>query len=514
MKKLLSLLLVLVTVVCLFTACPAQTNPGSKTEENQGQTGGQKDTSDTDEWGRPLVESSLSDDLDFGEETVNIYVEAGRLSEFYAEQYTDDLINDSILDRNTKVENDLNVKLNFMQSSVTGSAFVSEIETIVNAGTNDYDITVGYAYFMSEGVRGMNYANLYDIPNLDLAKPWWNQKFVEEATLADQLYFITGDLSLSSTYNTGCMFFNKRLADEEFAAEGGSDYLYQLVVDGKWTIDAFTDLVKSKYRDDDGDGVPSEGDFYGYGDAMTGPLPADAFMFGMGAFITKDNAEGIPELVFNSEHTVNVLHKLFVLFDDSEGVLYNPGADNYYNNGAAVALIRNKFINGEMIFYTSSLNTATAFLDMKDDYGLLPMPKYDEAQAEYYTSTNDGYQVIMIPSGIEESDRAEMVGATLEKLAEESYRTVNPNYFEVVMKYRYIRSEDETDYDLEMYELILNGNTYNFGLLFSSTMDDPSFAFRHLIGRDHSENFASYWDKKDTRVTNRFNNLVEWFTEE
>ena len=174
-------------------------------------------------------------------------------------------------------------------------------------------------------------------------------------------------------------------------------------------------------------------------------------------------------------------------------------------------MMRNKFINGEMIFWTEALSSAGNFLDMKDDYGLLPFPKFDEKQEKYRTSQVDNYNAVAIPGGIEALDRAGMVGATLEKLCEESYRTVNPNYFEVLMKYRYIRSEDETDYDLQMYDIILESNTYNFGLIFSNTMDNPSFAFRHLVGRDGTEAFASYWSAKETQVNNKFNGLITWF---
>ncbi len=514
MKRLLTLLLVLAMVVTLFAACaePATTQAPQGTQE-QTQGTGEKETSDKDkdEWGRPLVESSLASDLKFDGEQVNIFVEAGRMEELYAEEYTDDLINDSIYNRNIKVETDLDVKLNFIEATTQMSDFVADVGTIVAAGTNDYDIAVGYAYSMVAGVTSMNYSNLYDIPNLDLTKPWWNQDYVKESTLGGQLYTITGDLALSATYGTGCLFFNKRLADEEYASLGGSEYLYQLVLDNKWTIDTFTDLVKNKFREMDGDGVPSEGDFFGFGSWLAGPIPCDPLAIGMGAFVTQDNAEGVPEFVFDGEHTVNVLNKLYALFADSEGVLYNK---KYYNDFEAYTMIENKFINGSMIFHAGTLSTASGFLNMEDDYGLLPMPKFDEKQEKYLTTTNDGYLLLTIPFGIDTSDRAGMVGATLEKLAEESYRTVAPNYFEVVMKYRYIRSEDETDYDLQMYDIILQGNTFNFGMVYSIAMDDPAFAFRHLLGRDGSRNFASYWGAKRTTVRNKFDNLVEWFLEE
>jgi hypothetical protein len=281
-------------------------------------------------------------------------------------------------------------------------------------------------------------------------------------------------------------------------------------------MDKFTELVKDKYRDLDGDGVPSDGDFFGYGNWLSGPTPCDPFAFGMAAFITEDDANGIPQLVWNRQHTVDALHKLFVLCNDSDGVYYKPGMNpGFYNNGDANAMLQNKFINGTMIFNTVTLGTASSFVNMKDDYGLLPMPKFDEAQANYYTTTADGYLLIMIPAGIDEDEnRAPIAGATLELLGEESYRTVAPNYFEVVMKYRYIRSEDDTDYDLQMYDLILNGNSFNFGLIYSNTMSNPSFAFRYLVGRDGTENFASYWGQMSTQATRQFNSLVNWFVEE
>ena len=49
------------------------------------------------------------------------------------------------------------------------------------------------------------------------------------------------------------------------------------------------------------------------------------------------------------------------------------------------------------VFYPSTLNLSDQLRDMRDEYGILPFPKYDEAQDGYYTTVNDNYSQIMIP---------------------------------------------------------------------------------------------------------------------
>jgi len=512
-------MLVLSMVLVLFAACggdPAKTQP---------QTGSQKPTgtaqaSDKDEWGRDKVDSSLPADLNFNGETVNFFIDGSILTHYTVEELNDDIINDAVYNRNIKVEEDLGVELNFIKytgaQSVASTGFASEIDAMVFNDTGDYDICGGYGYFLPAMVCVNTYANLYDIPYLDFEKPWWNQIYVENATLNGQMYTCVGDLSLSSKEKAGCIFFNKRLADEHFADIGGSEGIYKMVLDGKWTMEAFTNLVKDKWVDSDGDGQKSEGDFFGFGSLWSGPMPCDAFQYGMDAPITRDDENGVPYLTYNTERTVNALNKLYTLAYECDGVLSDT---KYYNSGNPI--FRDKFINGSMIFHAAALGEANGFRDMKDDYGLLPMPKFDEKQTNYYTSQTDSYNAFCIPAGIENhtcsdgsTTRDYLAGAVLEKLNEESYRTVAPNFFEVVMKYRYIRSEDSEDYDLKVYDMILEGNNFNFGLIYSTLCGNVSFKFRHMIGRDASNDFASMWNSIETDVTDKFNDVISYFTEE
>ncbi|MBE6591278.1 MAG: hypothetical protein E7646_04490 [Ruminococcaceae bacterium] len=514
MKKLLTLALVLSMVLVLFAACGGEP---AKTQPQTGATGGtQQKTNDPnlDDWGRPLVESALPADLNFGGETVNISVCASQTAYFIVEELNDDIINDAVYNRNLKVEEDLGVELNWIKAEVGTTDYPNHIDSMVFNDTGDYDIAMGYGYFLTGVVPLSTYSNLMEIPYLDFEKPWWNEIYVDQATLYGQMYTCVGDLCISAMANTGAIFFNKRLVDEHYADIGGSEGIYKLVMDGKWTIDKFTDLVKDKWVDTDGDGQRSEGDFFGFGNWWSGSIPCDAFQYGMDAPITRDNEEGIPQFVYDSEKTVNVLNKLYNLAWECDGVWSDKA---YYNTNNPFG---GKFVNGSLIFHADKLSAANGFRDMKDDYGLLPMPKYDEKQDKYYTSQEDSYTAIAIPFGIQNhmcsdgtTSRDYLAGAVLEKLCEESYRTVAPNYFEVVMKYRYIRSDDSEDYDLKIYDMILEGSNFNFGLLFSNCYGNPSFKFRHLIGRDASNDFASAWGAMESDTMNKFENLMEYFSE-
>ncbi|MBQ9544620.1 MAG: hypothetical protein IJV00_05800, partial [Clostridia bacterium] len=282
--------------------------------------------------------------------------------------------------------------------------------------------------------------------------------------------------------------------------------LYKLVEDGEWTFDKFTEICKDIYNDEDGDGQRSEGDFYAFSSWWSGPIPSDSFQFGMDARITRMDENGVPYLDYYSDRGVDVVSKLYHFNADSAGVLYNT---SYYNNGEKSQMILDKFINGTLIFVAYELGTSGSFGDMKDDFGLLPMPKYNKEQDKYYTSQADGYSAFAVCADVIDREKEDLVGTTFEKLNEESYRTVAPNFFETVMKYRYLRTDAEDQKDIKMYDIIKDGNNFNFGLIYSSVLENVSFGYRYMIGRDGTENFASFWGGKESSVNNKFKGLIE-----
>ena len=108
--------------------------------------------------------------------------------------------------------------------------------------------------------------------------------------------------------------------------------------------------------------------------------------------------------------------------------------------------------------------------------GLLPLPKFDEAQEEYRTvAQRSCYALIPVSSADYDS-----ASAVLEALSSEFYRMVIPEYFEVTLKTRY--SPDEND--SRMFDLIAETCVFEVGDLFDGPLGSPYVLYKDIMKRE------------------------------
>ena len=85
------------------------------------------------------------------------------------------------------------------------------------------------------------------------------------------------------------------------------------------------------------------------------------------------------------------------------------------------------FMNGQGLFLTESIGTAHIMREMRDDFGILPYPKYDEAQESYQTYIRDGNTTgLSIPMTAD----AEKSGMILNALNALGMSDVRPEYYD------------------------------------------------------------------------------------
>ncbi|MBQ3126277.1 MAG: hypothetical protein IJC15_04335, partial [Clostridia bacterium] len=84
---------------------------------------------------------------------------------------------------------------------------------------------------------------------------------------------------------------------------------------------------------------------------------------------------------------------------------------------------------GAMLF--DELNAA----NMESEYGIVPNPKFDETQENYYHCPDIHTSMVTIPSANATED-LERLGILLEALAYESHKTTYPAYYETIIKLR------------------------------------------------------------------------------
>ena len=75
------------------------------------------------------------------------------------------------------------------------------------------------------------------------------------------------------------------------------------------------------------------------------------------------------------------------------------------------------------------------------DFGILPLPKYDESQSAYYGRMIDGW--LHIAPNTEQN--RELLGTMMEALGAESRNFVIPAYFDIALTYKYTRDTDSED---------------------------------------------------------------------
>jgi hypothetical protein len=499
-KLLVLILAVSLTLMPLLVSCTDEYKGGNNSSEpSSSSSPSQTEDSSTESSEADVIEDSVPKSLKFEGETVTILVRDKEIfrMEYGTEEIDDSSLNALLIERTKKVEERLGIKVKtVVQQTDPGTYwpvnFNQKVMNSILSGDPGYDIISFYAYYGVLLGSDDYLLNLYDLPHLDFSKPWWNQDYINEITINNKLYFITGDACLTSTHYTFATFFNKNLVERWYSGIN----LYEVVDNGKWTIDYLMMLVKDTYDDLDGDGLKSDGDFYG-AYIPTASEPLDAFFMGGNLKITTKNFNGLPELSFYNDKSIKFFEKMYDLLFETGGIM----AGHY--TGESIELAQQKFIDGETVFLVSNLSTSEKLRDVKFTYGILPIPKLEESQDDYYTCAADLYSILSVPACVP-TERYELIGATMEIMAAESYKIVTPGYFYKTVKYGYMDDED----DLRMYDIILGGTVYNFGVVHSISIDDVQHLVRTVLdGR--SKNFTSAYEAKADAVKEKLDKLLE-----
>jgi hypothetical protein len=115
--------------------------------------------------------------------------------------------------------------------------------------------------------------------------------------------------------------------------------------------------------------------------------------------------------------------------------------------------------------------------NMTSLYGIVPVPKLDENQDSYYSYAHDTMTAYGIPLTVI-GDELEMVGAFLEAMASESYRTVTPAYYELALKTKYVSD----DLCAKMLDDIVNNFYVDAGVLYTKQISSFHQNMRTWIG--------------------------------
>ena len=393
-----------------------------------------------------------------------------------------DILNDLVYARNRAVEEKYNITIKTANDEY--GKVMDIIRQQVQGGLNDYDLYLADGHATKLAAEGY-FADMNEIENINLSNPWWNEKAVSALSVGGKNYFSTGDINPTTMMSGGGLVFNKSLFSNNDIA-----YPYDTVRAGKWTVDAMLSLTKTMSSDLNGDGaMKPEDDLF----SMSGWCAAApyAFFYGMGGTMSVNGSDDIPALAWDADSISSIYNKLYELII-AQNSYFVTDAGKYDTNFKC-------FSDGHAYFNQISLLTIDRNLrDMEDDYGILPMPKYDESQKDYLAYVNAAGNLAMIPSNTADTART---GLITEALAAGAYDMITPSLYEIITKSRNVRDEESA----EMVSIITSNIVYD--TFYLNLLDGYSIIQEQLIKK--SESIVSAMESKRSAAEKALEQLVD-----
>ena len=357
----------------------------------------------------------------------NILTRDDTAEDFEVEDLTGDLLDDMLYERNAKIATDFDIE--FVYYKMAYDVLNTTLNTQATSGSDDYDLFIGHKYSFGTCAQGNYCYNLGEIDAMDLTQPWWDQNCYANMTVNGRTYMITGDIFPSSMLTSSCLVFNRTMVKELGKDDAA---LFELTRNGDWTMDVMYEYCKDVSFDLNGDGNMTYTDDRYCLTSWMMDVPFSMYYACNESFVTI--VDGTPELTYSTEKVTNIYEKIYKIIVEQNS--YFVTDLNQY------ATTYEPFVAGRAMFCDVTLSKITTFIsEMNDPYGILPMPKYDENQAEYLSFVNGSSAMVMVCKT--ESD-IEYVGTIIEAMATFNYDNVTPKLFEVSTKLQAAQDPDSS----------------------------------------------------------------------
>jgi len=453
MKKIIALILIVALAGVVFAACGETAGPGGDTDVNAPRDpatpAGNGETEAPEEQiithGVPLTT-----DFDGHEFRILNTLQADHLymnmmMEPIDEEITGEIINDAAYRRSVEIQERFNAQITEVR--VPSGSRDAQFRRSALAGDNAFDIA---SLSFGEAFRAAQEGLIYDINQLlyvDLDAPWWDQNARSSLSIQNRVFFLPGAYEISNFDMTRIIIFNRDLVEDYHLA----DCLYTLVLEGRWTMDRFFEMASQVSEDLNGDGIFDHRDKFGAG-TTADHVVFGSFMMGSGEQMVRKDHDDIPYFAAGNERFINVFQYMVENFFAGD-FFFNPR-----NVAGTEGWLQNMFSESRLLFWNITFNRIPGLRGMEADFGILPIPKFDEMQENYYNESGAG-RVAVVPVSVFDAQRS---GAFLELYSYWGWREVVPAYKELSLQTRFARSAESA----LMVDIIDQSRVYDLGRLF------------------------------------------------
>lgn len=375
---------------------------------------------------------------------------------------TGDVVNDAIYYRNLSVMERFNVTI----SADYDANSVTVIQNTVASADDSYDLCLGQVILQTAICTNGGFFDWYtELPYVNLEKPWYIGNAAEALSVKNHAYVMIGEYDLDVLRFTYCMYYNKDISEQYQL-----DEIYSVVKEGRWTYDYLKTIADTVYLDLDGNGTKDENDQLALSGDPYSAVVTYQYSFDNPLF-TLDQ-EGVPQLTFDREKAHDIVTRLNALYWESQG-----GYTQGWGTGSAA------WEAGNLLCYTGLFQSATAYRDLEFDFGIIPYPKYDEAQTQYYTMSDGAHGGMMVPITVKNVENDSII---LEALNAETYKQVVPAYYDTSLKVKFSRDTESA----EMLDMLMDSRVFDFGYMCGDW--GLAFVIQTMVSANKNDTESSY----------------------
>jgi len=214
-----------------------------------------------------------------------------------------------------------------------------------------------------------------------------------------------------------------------------------------------------------------------YDDAVSG------FLTGAGeSFLTI--SDGQPALIDGNERFYSLFDKINA-FTSEDGTFL-------FMNGSGASHYEMIFKNNRALFAIAEIKASAKYRDMEESFGIVPIPKYDEAQQQYYSHRTHVCPTVSVPVTNPDPGRT---GIILDALAYESWKDILPIYYDIRVSQKGLRNEES----IEMLSIIRDTRAFDIGEGYAWT-EDLSSRVIALYSAKKGDQLVSTIEKQRAKV--------------
>ncbi len=424
--------------------------------------------------------------------TFRVMVDAGSVLvnnqvQWDADEENGDTINDAVYRRNLAVEEQYNCTI----SLLTAEEDDLVAKKAIMAGDDFTDLMIIDSMSQTTDLCAIGlFSNLSDMPELRLDAAWWDQP-IRALSIYGKQFVTTGAITIKDDLSQMCVMFNKELANK-------FDYndFYQQVLDGTWTWELMKNRTKNVYSDLNGDGEMGPYDQYGMITFDDGP-----YFMAVGADMRTVIYDDATDTYLSNWESEDVMTKLTDYIDfaiSTPGIIIRESrrADNMFGDGEAINRV---FREDRALFWVGNFGATVSMRDMESDFGLLPIPKWNEEQKQYCCTVTGGSAPITIPITVPDPHITALIA---DAMAYESMFTLTPSFYDVFLDEKILRDEDSH----ATVDLMFASKKYDFDWQLDITEIDRSISD---MVQNHSNNLV----KKIASSAKRAQKLIDSYVE-